>query len=258
MLPAVLLGLMGLGMVATGLIALTRSEVLSGRSAFRYAGSIERARGLLGAGGPERLTTRELPHGFELVGASPDSGGLTHFAVRWVMDPELVAAALPGAAEASTVRGDVEVAADCVRSHDRPLTLGRGPDAPRLGVLDVEALRGLVTDVVLAEFPDRPGPGVFEATGATIVAGSATGILVAGSDLTLGGTSDFEGLIVSAGSVVLQEGARVEGVVLAGEVLEIFGDAVLIGCLDRAVTALGHPGLGGAHPLPSGGFLGRY
>ena len=278
LLPVVLLLILGIGVASVSVGVLVSTQQLVGRSELRYLENRVRAQTAL-AGSPTgsdldgfaRIQI-DLPGSFSLIEVAPEEGGPSYFSLDWVLNPDSIAAGLPGALASVGLGPDrgVQVLDGCASALARPLVtvapLDDGPgtpsiSAPRLGILGVPELLELA-DVELPELAILPAGepvAVRRANPGTVIQGGrGSGVLISAGDLTLLGSTDLVGLLVVQGNLTLMDSARIEGVVLAGGWVQISGGAGIFGCPVLAREALALPSLARAHSLPEGWFLGRY
>ncbi len=291
-LPIALFLVLALGALATSVLVLVRAELLLERRAITYL----EERGLEESWLDSPLEHPEsgqlasdasiafvpLVHGFLHVQAAAGAGGPRRSAVHWRLDPDSVAARLPGGLEVGRdppPTGVERAASGC------PASLGSGaalvrirppdpdpapdpplPPSPRLGILGVEQIAELpLTEVSGGRLPsdisdsEQGAPRILRATaGATLVGGEAYGLLFTSGDLRLGGDMAFRGLLLVAGDLRLEDDAVVEGVALVGGGAEIASSARILGCPAIAARALDHPELARLHAVPGGERLGRF
>lgn len=291
-LPIALFLVLALGALATSILVLVRAELLLERRAITYLE--ERALEESWLDGPLGLPEARpfdsdpsidsiaLISGFLHVQAAAGAGGPRRSAVHWRLDPDSVAARLPGGLEVGRdpPRTGVERAVSgCSASLGTGVALVRVrppdsdpapdpplPPSPRLGILGVERIAELpLTEVSGGRLPSDisdSGPGaprILRATaGASLVGGEAHGVLFTSGDLRLGGDLTFRGLLLVAGDLRLEDDAVVEGVVLVGGGAEIGSNARILGCPAFAARALAHPELARLHSVPGGERLGRF
>ncbi len=303
LLPVALFVVLALSALATSVLVLIRSELLLERRGVLYLqgrvleeGSLasepdigEEGRAPLDAegwsgesGGADPSAIFGLPGGVEQVRAIVEPGRPAAMGVRWRLDPDSVAAALPAALGVGFDPPDSGVeragagcpaipgaAAPLIRvrppdpepAPDPPL-----PDPPRIGILGLEDFENL-SAIEIAGGSAFPAVGemgdvdfrIFRAEpGGRIAGGSASGILYSLGDLTLDGASRLRGLVLSAGDLHVLGEAVVEGVVMVGGTVHLQGNGRILGCRGWAAAALGQPALNRTHRISTGDRLGRF
>jgi hypothetical protein len=271
---------LALSALATSLLVLTRSERLAERGGLAYLHNRIRSEAGLrmpnsGLGVAAEQEWIGLGSGFELGRVLTEQALPAPMAVRWRMDPDSVASSFPGALEVGATPPETGVELldpTCDSGLERPLVRTRSldgftpsippvPPQPRVGILGIDRLLELTTTELpsLVSGPGLEAPGILRApSGVRLVGGARTGVLISPGDVSLASDATFRGLMILAGDLALSGNARVEGVVLAGGSASITDHARLLGCVAIASTALRHPNLARAHPIPGGGRLGRF
>lgn len=276
-LPAALLLLLGGTLVAASLLVIARSAVLLADGDRLLAEALARRGPVAEA---EAAGTMAVPvgHGFLLLRAEVEGVGWAPWSVVWQAEPARVAAGLRAVVESGSgiVEGASGVTAagtgegcadlDVLPAHSTPVSPPPPPPSPalpsfpRLGPAGLDALLARAGNPVVngSELPSGHG---FVATdpGARIPGGSAGGILVTAGDLTLAGSTLFEGLVLLAGDLHLEDEARIHGAVLASGAVRLGSGARVLGCralVEERLTDL--EALSTPFPVAGGAFLGRY
>jgi hypothetical protein len=122
----------------------------------------------------------------------------------------------------------------------------------------VLATMSLPADGNLPDFASSPPQILRAPSGASIVGGSASGLLLAEGDLILAGSVSFRGIVLVRGDLRMESAAGVEGAVLVAGSATLTGEASIRGCPGLAGETLRHPALIRLHSISGGELLGRF
>ncbi|MEX1258098.1 MAG: polymer-forming cytoskeletal protein [Gemmatimonadota bacterium] len=286
-LPVVLFLTLALGGAATSILVLARAERVVESAALRYLGDRVLSEAALarlpgdggfspGGSSPAATPTIEpLATDYILGRAGSRVGGPRHHALLWRLNPDSIAATLPGALEfgSAAPSGTIEaMGPECPGgSETRALIRPRPPpfpgadpplfEGPRLGPLGLDRLLDVAT-VTLATAGTLPEGESVEIVrvlpGVAVVAGEGRGMILSEGDLTIRGTAHVRGIVMAAGTIEVGGEALVEGVLLAGGSVRVTDHGRVTGCRGLAAIALSHPRLSGTHAVSGGERLGRF